>query len=390
MFRSPTSPESSIQRLIDEGYDTVLVDGLLVVRNVPYVAPGGGVRVGTLAVLTSIMGDRIVAPRHHAALWAGAAPCDANSRPLTNLIASTARQLILPGIWTDYSLCNKPHDREFVDYHEYVTTYVALLGVHAAAVDPRPTARVYPAAGPASSSSPFRYADTATARAGIGGAARRITGQTIGIIGLGGTGSYLLDLVAKCPVRAIHLFDADAFQQHNAFRCPGAFALEDLRAEMSKVQHLSKIYSRMHRRVIPHEMRIDTASASMLDVLDFAFVCVDDGPSRGQILALLAERGTNCVDVGMGLSTTNDAIAGAVRTTLVRPDTHEAAFSWVPTEGHVGDVYGSNVQVAELNAINAAFAVIAWKRHSGFYASASDADHSVYVVETGALHRETM
>jgi hypothetical protein len=36
--------------------------------------------------------------------------------------------------------------------------------------------------------------------------------------GLGGTGSYILDLVSKTPVNEILLFDSDDFLQHNAFR----------------------------------------------------------------------------------------------------------------------------------------------------------------------------
>ncbi len=367
-----------------------LVDGLLVVGGIPYVAPSGDVRVGTLACMASLAGDRIMAPRQHAAWWVGSAPCDALGRPLTHLIASTARYPILPGIWADHSLCNKPRGREFLDYHEYVTTYVGLMGVHAAEIDPASTARVHRAIAPAAPGGPFKYADTATTRAGTGAATRRIAGQTIGIIGLGGTGSYVLDLVAKCPVRAIHLFDADTFEQHNAFRCPGAIGLDDLRTEPPKVEHLARTYSRIHRRIIPHQMRIDATSAPMLDVLDFVFVCVDDGPARGRILALLAERGKGCVDVGMGLSITDDAVVGAVRATMGTPETHESAADWIPVGGAAADLYASNVQIADLNALNAALAVIAWKRASGFYASVGHSDHTVYVVESGALHRAAL
>jgi tRNA A37 threonylcarbamoyladenosine dehydratase len=49
---------------------------------------------------------------------------------------------------------------------------------------------------------------------------------------MGGTGSYILDLVAKTAVMEIHLFDGDDFNQHNAFRAPGAASLEDLEKHM--------------------------------------------------------------------------------------------------------------------------------------------------------------
>ncbi|MBK8460316.1 MAG: ThiF family adenylyltransferase, partial [Micropruina sp.] len=42
------------------------------------------------------------------------------------------------------------------------------------------------------------------------------------------------------------------------------------------------------------------------------------------------------------------------------------------------DDYSSNIQVAELNALNAALAVIRWKRHLGFYAAHSMTNQTVY------------
>ena len=44
--------------------------------------------------------------------------------------------------------------------------------------------------------------DTASARAGLIGLNRKLVGESVGIVGLGGTGSYVLDLVAKTPVPA--------------------------------------------------------------------------------------------------------------------------------------------------------------------------------------------
>lgn len=367
------------------------IDPLLIVRDVPYVAPGGGgVRYGTLAVGLSLAGDRLEGPRHHVAWWAGGMPCDAGGHPLTQLVSAPDRRQLAPGLFSEHQLCNKPRHREFRDYHEYVTTYVGLLGTHASQIDPTSTARNRRNGGAIVPGNPFRYADTATARAGTAAAAQRLTGQSVGIVGLGGTGSYVLDLVAKCPVEAIHLFDADTFRQHNAFRCPGAFEAQDLRVEMPKVEVLSRIYSRLHGRVVPHPMRIDAGSARMLDLLDFVFVCVDDGAARGPILDHLAGSGIGYVDVGMGLSMTDDAVVGAVRTTVGTPTTHPAALERIPLVSAQDGPYASNVQIAELNALNAAFAVVAWKRSCGFYVSAGAGDHEVYVVESGAMHRESM
>ena len=48
---------------------------------------------------------------------------------------------------------------------------------------------------------PFMIPNTFEARAALGPVQDRIRDQRIAIIGLGGTGAYILDLIAKTPVR---------------------------------------------------------------------------------------------------------------------------------------------------------------------------------------------
>src|SRR5438034_975841 len=57
----------------------------------------------------------------------------------------------------------------------------------------------------------FRYPDMGTTRAGIGAATAKLLADRVAIIGLGGTGSYILDLLAKTPIGEIHLYDGDEF-----------------------------------------------------------------------------------------------------------------------------------------------------------------------------------
>ena len=69
---------------------------------------------------------------------------------------------------------------------------------------------------------------------------------------MGGTGSYVLDLVAKTPVPEIHLFDGDRLLNHNAFRSPGAPTLAQLGEKQLKVTYFADIYSRMRRVGVIH------------------------------------------------------------------------------------------------------------------------------------------
>ena len=76
--------------------------------------------------------------------------------------------------------------------------------------------------------SPFEFADTASARQQTTDLAMKLQHEKVAIVGVGGTGSFVLDFVAKTWVKEIHLFDGDEFLQHNAFRAPGACTREEL------------------------------------------------------------------------------------------------------------------------------------------------------------------
>ena len=63
--------------------------------------------------------------------------------------------------------------------------------------------------------------DTLTSRSEIGELSSKLEQEKIAIIGLGGTGAYLLDFLVKTPVKEIRAFDGDWYHVHNAFRSPG-------------------------------------------------------------------------------------------------------------------------------------------------------------------------
>ncbi|TAL06509.1 MAG: ThiF family adenylyltransferase, partial [Chloroflexota bacterium] len=198
-------------------------------------------------------------------------------------------------------------------------------------------------------------------RAGIAALAERLAGLRIGIVGLGGTGSYILDLIAKTHVREIHLFDGDVFGQHNAFRAPGAAAIEELGAR--KVEHWTAVYSKIHRGVIPHPGFLDETNLGGLGGMDFVFLSMDPGQAKRAVVEQIRMQGTPFIDVGMGVAEEDGKLAGILRVTISTPER--------PADVAVGagglDDYSQNVQIAELNALNAALAVIRWKKHFGNY-----------------------
>ena len=119
-------------------------------------------------------------------------------------------------------------------------------------------------------------------------------------MGLGGTGSYILDYVSKTRVSEIHLFDGDAYQQHNAFRAPGATTPEELQRRPSKVELYAERYSKMRNGIVAHETDVTAEDADPLGNLDFVFVAIDDNETRQWLLPALEHMGVSFIDVGIG------------------------------------------------------------------------------------------
>ena len=118
----------------------------------------------------------------------------------------------------------------------------------------------------------------------------------------------------------------------------------------------------------------------MLRDLDFLFVAVDDNKTRQWLLPTLDGMGVPFIDVGMGIEKTDDKLLGVVRTSFCEAPTSSA----VPRgEGGLRDVgeYERNVQIVELNALNAALAVIRWKKHRGLYMDLGQEDRSTYTID---------
>jgi tRNA A37 threonylcarbamoyladenosine dehydratase len=182
--------------------------------------------------------------------------------------------------------------------------------------------------------SPFNYVDTASSWAEIVMIAQKLTRQKIAIIGLGGTGSYVLDYVAKTPVAEIHLYDGDPFLQHNAFRCPGAACFADLREKMPKTTYLKKIYGNMHPGIVDHPVYVDAGNVGELRTMDFVFITMDSGPAKKLIIEALLSFNVPFVDAGMGLNQHDHALGGNIRlTAFTRQNSTPSTPLWQSLNG---------------------------------------------------------
>lgn len=71
----------------------------------------------------------------------------------------------------------------------------------------------------------------------------------------------------------------------------------------------------------------------------------------------------------MGVNMTDDKLHlwGTCRVTTSTPATRAQALARIPKVDRDDELYGSNIQIADLNCLNAVLAVLKWKRLSGFY-----------------------
>lgn len=354
-----------LERLLDQGYDVDLQGGYLVVRQVPYVTSAKAVERGLLIMPAAMAGDQLTTPPDHTTHFAGSEPCDAHGQPLTKVINGQNPQELMPGLRTDYYFSAKPAAGNYGSYFEKVTTYVELLSRWARQINPHATAQTYPTREVGELEDyPFEYRDSASSRAGVTALSSRFGGMKIAIVGMGGTGSHILDLVAKVPVAEIHLFDGDVFVNHNAFRAPGAAHLKDLQEQPNKAEYWASRYAHIKRGITPHPTYFEPATVTDLTGFDFVFLALDDGSDRAGIAAALEKAHLSFIDVGMGVTNAGSGLTGMLRVSTSTPSSRAD----IPTGGTALDEYGQNIQIGDLNALNAALAVVQWKRHLGFYA----------------------
>lgn len=373
-------------RLRNEGYNIAIAHDHLLVRDVPFLNARKEVQRGVLVSHLEMTNDVTDQPKDHVALFIGEHPCNIDGAEIPQ-IKHGGRQDRGNGLVIDHSFSAKPVAGLYKDYYDKVTTYVAIVGAPAHTVDSTVTAKTFPIVrpDPDGEDSVFNYMDTASSRAGIGAATQKLKLDRVAIVGLGGTGSYVFDFVAKTPVKEIHLFDRDVFRQHNAFRAPGAATPADLEARLSKVAYLQRRYAPLRNGIVAHEIYIDESTVEQLKGMNFVFLCIDGSAAKKQIVDRLVAFGVPFIDTGMGVELVDGSLRGILRVTTAVPEKHDHLSRRISFSNAGDDVYDLNIQIADLNALSAAMAVIKWKKICGFYLDFEGEHNSSYTINSHLL-----
>ena len=396
MSRRLVSRNTDLSQLLADGYDVIVgPSNHLLVRDVPYVTPAKEVKRGIIVSDLDLAGEVTTPPKSHVVFFVGECPCDEHGSPLPGVSPNTNKALG-DGLTPNHQISRKPTGGptpgKYPDYYQKIRTLIAIVSSPAQAIFPKITPATRPVIVPDDDdeTAVFKYVDTAATKAGIVVANEKLEGAKIAIVGVGGTGSYVLDLVAKTPVAEIHLFDDDDFLNHNAFRTPGAASLDDLEKRQKKVSYLADVYSKMRKQVISHECQIDDSTIAHLKDMNFVFVCIDAGGSKQLIVEHLEGWDIPFVDVGMGIQLGDDNKLGgiiAITTSTERRRDHlrdRVAFA----DEAANNEYSRNVQIAELSALSASLAVIKWKKLFGYYDDQTHEHFSAYTIRSNHLVSE--
>ena len=369
MLHQLANHNDDLRRLLEKGYAAAIDGGYLIVRDIPYLDDQKGLQWAAFVAKLEFVDKVTIKQDDHQVWFSGSIPHGLDGKPIPNLGGGPTTLALGEAsidVVVQRRFSNKPTAAgKFADFFEKIESYSTIIAGPAMelhGVNPYTFRSVEKI-----SSSVFKFHDTLTSRAEITDLSAKLAGDVVAIIGLGGSGSYILDFLVKTPVREIRAFDFDFFHVHNAFRSPGR--LEEGEMGKAKAEVYRERYdSFRHGLKIEHRF-IDSSSRADLDGVTFAFVCVDKGSARSAIFDLLISRRIPFIDVGIGLDRKGGSINGMIRVTYYSPENAQQVRDKQLAEmsDSADDVYRTNIQISEINALNACLAVIRFKQLRGFY-----------------------
>ena len=405
MSHSRISRNADLTALVEDGYNIDIIGGYLLVRNIPYVTETGDIRTGDIVSTLELQGENTASPlSDHTVWWTGQMPHYADRTSMKDAICSnvwTKGRSMGNGLEAYSRWSIKPRHkgghRAYRDQKEKIDTYVNEITGQADVLRPG----VLEAAKSGAESevaiqSRFKYLDMNAFRSGTRGIEQAISDEVVAVIGIGGSGSYLVDILAKTNIKELHLYDDDVLLQHNAFRLAGAAQAGELTGNIKKVDwHKNNYVAVRDNGIYAHDKQISVKTLAELNHCTMVFIAVDRLDVRRSIQTHCEALGIAHIAVGLGIDIEgedNDQLGGMVKVEVqhcprIRNDEENRE---IMAQADDDDMYG-NIQTAELNMLSAALAIIEWKALRGFYTNdrPADIDSQTYVVPTGKIRIRT-
>jgi len=381
MFQKLVSHNDDIRRLIEKGYAVAFDSNCLVVRDIPYLDNERKLRTGAIVTKLVLTDLEHVTQDDHQIFFAGGVPYGLDGNPIPNL-GGGPTQIPLSEACADVvverSFSNKPKATgKFDNFFDKIESYVNIISGPAIELYGA-TPYTFRSVTSVVTDNIFKVHDTMTSRAEISELSAKFNQEVVAIIGLGGTGAYVLDFMVKTPVREIRGFDRDAYHVHNTFRSPGKLDLVELGKAKADI-YQARYEDFRHGLTITPKF-IDASCEQDVEGVTFAFVCVDKGSSRAGIFELLLSKSIPFIDVGMGLNRKHGPLGGMLRTTYYSAESGQKTrdMGLAELSEDPENLYRTNIQIGELNALNACLAVIQYKQLRGFYIDGEAAFHHLF------------
>jgi hypothetical protein len=375
-------------RLQNEEYVIEVYGGYLSIHHIPYLNRTREIKSGILVMSLTMSGNIVTKPENHTAYFVGEQPCNIDGSFVSSLVNSQQRNPLYGDIISDFYLSCHPDGRDYVDFYDKVTTYVNIISSPALNFNKDACLKLKKPIVVHEDSSSLMYMDTNASRSNVAFMNKLFESLKIAIVGVGGTGSYILDFISKTHVAEIHLYDADVFNTHNAFRAPGAASIEELDKQLTKVDYLSQRYSHMHNGIICHNEYITPDNIATLKNMDYIFLSIDSVSVRNEIASYMMDSGLSFIDSGLGINLSNNKLSGLVRITSGFPNNYSHLKEAFGGSDAKDDIYASNIQIAELNALAAIHAIVKWKKMIGFYHDSFNEINSVYSIDDNDIFND--
>jgi hypothetical protein len=319
MFLELANHNEDLKQLLEKGYAITEDHGYIVVRDIPFLDSHNTCQIGAIVSSISDIDGKKVRPHDHQIFFAGSHPCELDGTPIkglgggpTNLALASSPDVVVQRSFSNKLMTATGTLRDYKNFFEKIEHYVTIIS-GPAREKCGATPYTFRLIEETPTKSAFRFRDTLTSRAQMVDLSAKFADDVVAIIGLGGTGSYILDFLVKTPVREIRGFDPDDFHIHTAYRSPGRLADSELGKNKAEVYRSRYENFRDGLRFEPKY--IEAQSLESLKGVTFAFVCVDKGTSRAGIFDLLISNSIPFIDVGMGLNRNRGPIDGTLRAT---------------------------------------------------------------------------
>ena len=365
-----TNHDGGLDRVIQAGLDYEIEGDVLMVGPIPYRQRDNSVAHGHLICYLEREGERIGAPSDHTVHWvAEEKPYAADGSSLeADLVHDTSSRSWSNGQSSICGMSRKPPGSGYSDYGFKMLAYAKFIARQTGKnwkQDRKGTGRV-------KEGNNMVDQETGLTRSAIGDLDQLFKQEKLAVIGAGGTGGHIVDLIAKCNVAHISIFDDDVVSQHTQLRWPGVVSRSIVEEGQNKAEYLAKTYaSRANRNITGRALRIRKPDLTQFQDRTMVFVAVDRGLDRREILTGLADLGVNFIDCGIDMHRYPDGLIASARVTrTVNGDDNQKRLSLAektPGKDFGEDIYEVAIQTGDINALNATLAVIAWKQSIGFY-----------------------